>query len=90
MKSLSDALLEGATSEEIERSPVPADYLAAYLLAADSDMVSGVADKDVRKSLRVGRVPMPALAPDEVLVRSRIGADRLNPLRGFSPCLGQE
>jgi crotonyl-CoA reductase len=31
-------------------------------------MFKGVADKDVRKSLRLGKVPMPELAPDEVLV----------------------
>ena len=31
-------------------------------------MFKGIEDKDVRKSLRVGEVPMPELAPDEVLV----------------------
>lgn len=68
MSSLSDALLDGATSSQILRTPVPEQYLAAHLRDSDVDMFSGVADKDVRKSLRVGAVPMPELAPDEVLV----------------------
>lgn len=46
----------------------PARYLGAYLRRDDVDMFRGVDDKDVRKSLRVGQVPMPELAPDEVLV----------------------
>lgn len=57
-----------ASAEEIEHQPVPEEYLAAHLRAEDVDMFSGVADKDVRKSLRVGYVPMPELAPDEVLI----------------------
>ncbi|MCP2241543.1 crotonyl-CoA carboxylase/reductase [Lentzea aerocolonigenes] len=68
MSSLTDALLGGATSEEIERIPLPAEYLAAHLRVEDSDMFRGVADKDVRKSLRLGHVPMPEPAPDEVVV----------------------
>src|SRR6185503_14688268 len=68
MNSLSDALLRGATPEEIERVPLPTEYVAAHLRVEDSEMFRGVEDKDVRKSLRVGPVPMPELAPDEVLV----------------------
>ncbi len=34
----------------------------------DVDMFGDDADKDVRRSLHVGRVPMPELAPDEALV----------------------
>ncbi|RZQ60182.1 crotonyl-CoA carboxylase/reductase [Amycolatopsis suaedae] len=65
---LSEALLTGASPERIERLPLPAEFLAAHLKAEDADMFRGVEDKDVRKSLRVGRVPMPELAPDEVVV----------------------
>jgi crotonyl-CoA reductase len=68
MNSLSDALLRGATPEEIERVPLPTEYVAAHLRVEDSEMFRGVDDKDVRKSLRVGPVPMPELAPDEVVV----------------------
>ena len=68
MGPLSDALVGGAPPEEISRLPVPDDYLAAHLRVEDAEMFRGVDDKDVRKSLRVGRVPMPELAPDEVLL----------------------
>ena len=68
MDTLAEAVLTGAATEELERIPLPSDYLAAHLRREDVDMFRGVADKDVRKSLRVGRVPMPELAPDEVLV----------------------
>jgi len=68
MNSLSDAVLAGAGQEEIERSPLPREYVAAHLRAEDAAMFRGVADKDVRKSLHVGPVPMPELAPDEVVV----------------------
>ncbi len=47
---------------------VPDRFLAAHLRVEDVDMFGGAADKDVRKSLRVGQVPMPELAPDEVVV----------------------
>ncbi|MFD9424767.1 MULTISPECIES: crotonyl-CoA carboxylase/reductase [unclassified Streptomyces] len=47
---------------------VPDQYTAAYLRAEDVGMFENVRDKDVRTSLHVGQVPMPELAPDEVLV----------------------
>ncbi|MFD5823971.1 alcohol dehydrogenase catalytic domain-containing protein [Lentzea sp. NPDC060358] len=68
MNSLSDAVLTGAGEEEIERSPLPQMYLAALLRAEDVAMFQGVTGKDVRKSLHMGLVPMPDLAPDEVVV----------------------
>ncbi|MFI1282238.1 crotonyl-CoA carboxylase/reductase [Streptomyces sp. NPDC020858] len=68
MDSLAEAVLNGATAEQLEREPLPDDYLAVHTLAEDAAMFRGVGDKDVRKSLHVGRVPMPEIAPDEVLV----------------------
>ncbi|MDH6135471.1 crotonyl-CoA reductase [Kitasatospora sp. MAA4] len=68
MDSLSAAVLAGAPPEQLEREPLPQDYLAAHIRAEDVGMFRGTDDKDVRKSLHVGRVPMPELAPDEVLV----------------------
>lgn len=65
---LAEAVLSGAPAETIAKAPVPDEYLALHLRAEDADMFGGVADKDVRKSLRLGHVPMPELAPDEVLV----------------------
>ncbi len=68
MDSLADALLNGAGAETLERAPLPEDYLAVHTRREDVDMFGDDADKDVRRSLHVGRVPMPELAPDEVLV----------------------
>ncbi|MFT2014484.1 crotonyl-CoA carboxylase/reductase [Streptomyces sp. 796.1] len=78
MSSLADALLGGVTPEEIERHALPDTYEAAYLRKEDADMFRGVADKDVRKSLRVGQVPMPELAPDEVVVAVMASAINYN------------
>jgi crotonyl-CoA reductase len=66
--TVTDALLGGASPDEIAASSVPVDYVAAHLRVEDVHLFRGIADKDVRKSLHVGRVPMPDLAPDEVLV----------------------
>ncbi|WP_034262618.1 crotonyl-CoA carboxylase/reductase [Actinospica robiniae] len=68
MDALAQALLDGAGPEQIARLEVPAEFTAAHTLAEDVGMFKDVADKDVRKSLHVGKVPMPELAPDEVLV----------------------
>jgi crotonyl-CoA reductase len=70
MDSMAEALLGGAEPGELERIALPREYLAAHLREQDAEMFAGMdtRDKDVRKSLRVGMVPMPELAPDEVLV----------------------
>ncbi|OQO95095.1 crotonyl-CoA carboxylase/reductase [Saccharomonospora piscinae] len=68
MDALAEAALGGARPEELDRLPVPATYLAAHTRVEDVEMFRGVEDKDVRKSLRVSEVPMPELAPDEVLI----------------------
>lgn len=47
---------------------VPDSLQAVQLLAEDMDMFGADADRDVRRSLRLGRVPIPELAPDEVLL----------------------
>lgn len=68
MDALAEALLQGADPQTIEDIPLPDDYLAAHLRMDDVGMFGGISDKDVRKSLHVDRVPMPELAPDEVVV----------------------
>jgi crotonyl-CoA reductase len=65
---MAEAVLGGATPEQLEGIAVPEGYRAAYLRVEDVDVFAGRSDKDVRASLRVGTVPMPELAPDEVLV----------------------
>ncbi|MBW4721546.1 crotonyl-CoA carboxylase/reductase [Saccharothrix obliqua] len=78
MGSLAEVVVSGGSPEELERAAPPVDYLAAHTRVEDVDMFRGVADKDVRKSLRVGRVPMPELAPDEVLVAVMAAAINYN------------
>lgn len=68
VSALTEAVSQGAAPEEIERIPLPQEYTAAYVRQEDEEIFSGVTDKDVRKSLHVGPVPMPELAPDEVVV----------------------
>lgn len=68
MDSLAELVIAGAPVDEIAAQPLPAEYLAAHLRRADAGMFRGAADKDVRRSIRVGYVPMPELAPDEVVV----------------------
>ncbi|MGW6056104.1 crotonyl-CoA carboxylase/reductase [Streptomyces sp. NPDC055189] len=78
MDALAEAVVAGAPPEVLESENVPSEYLAAHVRKEDSGMFAGVEDKDVRKSLRVGRVPMPELAPDEVLVAVMASAVNYN------------
>ncbi len=69
--SLAKAVIAGASGDVLEQEPVPERYVAAHLRVEDVGVFDGMAqgaDKDVRRTLRVGEVPMPELAPDEVLV----------------------
>ncbi|GGR76823.1 crotonyl-CoA reductase [Streptomyces humidus] len=68
MDSLTEAVLAEAPAEELLRSPLPSAYTAAHLRAEDQRIFDGAGDRDVRRTLRVGPVPMPELAVDEVLV----------------------
>ncbi|QWF78536.1 crotonyl-CoA carboxylase/reductase [Amycolatopsis sp. CA-230715] len=78
MTSFVEALSGGMPGAELERLELPTEYTAAHIRVEDEDMFAGVADKDVRKSLRVGSVPMPELAPDEVLVAVMASAVNYN------------
>ena len=75
---LAEAVLAGASAEELGRTPVPRDYQAIHLRAEDVDMFGDAPDRDVRRSLHRGRVPMPELAPDEVLVAVMASAVNYN------------
>ncbi len=67
MDALADAVVHGAAGE-LERLPVPEQYLAAHLRAEDVDRFAPGEERDVRRTIHVGDVPMPELAPNEVLV----------------------
>jgi len=68
--SLAEAVLCEASTDEIASSPVPDHYRGAHLLASEASIFEGVAsrDKDPHRSLHIGEVPMPEIAPDEVLL----------------------
>ncbi|MEU7582070.1 crotonyl-CoA carboxylase/reductase [Streptomyces sp. NPDC041068] len=68
MSDLSRAVVDGASPEVLERLVVPEEYTAAHLRIEDVAAASGAEERDVRDTLHVGPVPMPELAPDEVLV----------------------
>ena len=70
MAEIRDAILAGADSAMIAKLPIPASYRGAHLLKSETSMFEGMAsnDKDPRKSLHIGDVPTPELAPDEVYV----------------------
>ncbi|MFI9168013.1 crotonyl-CoA carboxylase/reductase [Streptomyces lincolnensis] len=70
MEALTEALLSGAPAAQWE-GLVPRDqYLAAHLRAEDAerDPMDAGQERDVRTTIHVGAVPLPELAPDEVLV----------------------
>jgi crotonyl-CoA reductase len=73
-----EAVIAGASAEEILAAEVPESYRAAYLDRADAERLAGEADKDVRQTLKVGEVPVPELAPDEALVAVMAGAMNYN------------
>jgi crotonyl-CoA reductase len=64
--------------EEVLDRGIPSSYMAAHLAREDVDMFQDGAEKDVRRSLRVGEVPMPELAPDEALVAVMASAVNYN------------
>jgi crotonyl-CoA reductase len=70
MQEFLDAIEGGASGEDIAALPIPESYRAAHVLKEEQDIWAGVAseDKDPRKSLHVGDVPTPELAPDEAYI----------------------
>jgi crotonyl-CoA reductase len=68
MTDLTEAVISGAAASELASSPLPASYRAAHVRKSDVAMFGETEDKDVRRSLHLGEVPMPELAPDEALI----------------------
>ncbi len=68
MEQILAAIQAGAGGEELGALPIPESYRAAFVRREDADMFEGLAsaDKDPTKSLHIGEVATPPLAPDEV------------------------
>jgi crotonyl-CoA reductase len=64
--------------EQILGRELPSSYMAAHLAREDENMFASGGEKDVRRSLRLGEVPMPELAPDEVLLAVMASAVNYN------------
>ena len=97
-----DAVLAGAGPDELAGIDLPESYRAAYVRRDEAEMFEGVDsdDKDPRKSLHVGEVALPELAPDEAYVAVMASAINFNtvwtsifeplPTFGFLSRLGRE
>jgi crotonyl-CoA reductase len=70
MEQIRDAILAGASGDELAALPLPESYRAATVWREDVGMFEGVAspDKDPRRSIRITEVATPELAPDEVYI----------------------
>ncbi|GAA2872871.1 crotonyl-CoA carboxylase/reductase [Streptosporangium fragile] len=82
--TLAQAVVDGADPDELARLEVPATFRAAHTRKDQVGMfgpsphgVDGV-DKDITGSIHVGEVPMPELAPDEVLIAVMASAVNFN------------
>ena len=102
MQEIRDAILGGASGDELAALPLPESYRAAFVRKDEVGMFEGLAssDKDPRKSLHVDEVALPEMAPDEVYVAVMAGAINFNtvwtsifeplPTFGFLERLGKE
>jgi crotonyl-CoA reductase len=65
-----EAINNGAKGEQLAAIALPDSFRAAVLEKTDAEMFAGMAsrDKDPRKSLKLREVPVPEIAPDEVVV----------------------
>ncbi|MHB1517730.1 MAG: crotonyl-CoA carboxylase/reductase [Acidimicrobiales bacterium] len=80
MQEFLSAIQSGASGEEIAAIPIPESYRAAFVSRDEVELFHGMAsdDKDPRKSLHVGDVSVPELAPDEAYVAVMASAINFN------------
>jgi crotonyl-CoA reductase len=75
---LSDAVLAQVQPEELAHCPVPDSFLATCLHREDEDLFAADEECDVRRTIHLDEVPVPRLAPDEVLVAVMASAVNYN------------
>ena len=70
MSEILEAVRAGVSGEVLADTPLPATTRAVFVRRDEQNMFDGIAskDKDPRKSLHIGEVPLPELAPDEVFI----------------------
>lgn len=76
---LTEVVRAGGDAGAILDCPLPQTYRAAFTRREDEHLfAAGDTDRDVRRSLHVGDVPLPPIAPDEVLVAVMASAVNYN------------
>src|SRR3954471_1780903 len=102
MQHILEAIQAGASGTELANLELPEAYRAAFVRREDVGIFEGMAsaDKDPRKSLHVGEVPLPEIAPDEAVVAVMASSINFNtvwtsifeplPTFGFLDRLGKE
>ncbi len=102
MDTILEAIQSGASGDDIANLPIPDHYRAAFVQRDEVAMFEGVEsdDKDPRKSIHVGDVATPELAPDEVYLAVMASSINFNtvwtsifeplPTFGFLDRLGRE
>ena len=70
IQAIRDAILEGASGEDLAALLMPEAVTAAFIRKDEQDMFEGMdpKEKDPRKSLHVEEVPLPPLGPNECLI----------------------
>ena len=77
--TLTEVVQAGGDAGAIMDCPLPETYRAAFIRREDENIfAAGDTDRDVRTSLHVGDVPLPPIAPDEVLVAVMASAVNYN------------
>jgi crotonyl-CoA reductase len=102
MQQILDAILAGASGDDIAALGIPESYRGAFVLRDEQTMFEGLesSDKDPRKSLHVDDVATPELAPDEAYIAVMASSINFNtvwtsifeplPTFGFLDRLGKE
>ena len=102
MSEIVEAVRAGASAEVLAATPMPATTRAVFVRREDVSMFDGLEsrDKDPRRSLHVGEVDLPELAPDEVFMVVMASSINFNtvwtsifeplPTFGFLDRLGKE
>jgi len=102
MQEILDAIQSDAPGDDIANIHLPESTRAAHVLRSEAGMWEGVDswDKDPRRSLHVGELPLPELAPDEAVIAVMASAINFNtvwtsifeplPTFGFLDRLGRE
>jgi crotonyl-CoA reductase len=70
MSEIIDAVRAGASGDVLSVTPMPATTRSVFVRRDEQTMFDGLAsnDKDPRRSLHVGEVALPELAPQEVMI----------------------